>query len=359
MLRSSKGKLLFKSEALLEEFIWLHLQPLLNLEPVKRQYFINKQNRSDILGVNSEGRLAILELKKGEGKASIDQLLRYQDFFRKESHQDPNFERVDFSKKFLLIAIASHFNSSTIDYAQKMIPDCLLLTHEVKQYDNGEYFLVLKKLDNRILSKIPIEIIEDSLFESLPSFIQGYLLDKPEIRERVLKITQKILSYNSEIKIEEKVNYIGRTNKKILFTKFNSKQKILTNKTCAGFNYFPEENMGAGKLQLYVCLPTVEFKPRQAKWIKGVDEIDIQTEDFVHVTQLLDFNTILHLECGFQLKYPFQITGINEIFDNFQDYYINYRKYMKSRQKLRPVDASDFTSVDSIIQMALEDWSVR
>jgi hypothetical protein len=32
---------------------------------------------------------------------------------------------------------------------------------------------------------------------------------------------------------------------------------------------------------------------------------------------------------------------------------------MKSRQKLRPVDASDFTSVDSIIKMALEDWSVR
>lgn len=219
--------------------------------------------------------------------------------------------------------------------------------------------MVLKKLDNRILSRISIEIIEDSLFESLPSFIQGYLLDKPQIRERVLKIIQKILSYNSEIKIEEKVNYTGRTYKEILFTKFDSKKQILTNKTCAGFNYFPEENIRSGKLQLYICLPTVAFQPRQAKWIKGVDAIDIQTEDFVHVTQLLDFNTILHLEGGFQLKYPFQVTGINEIFDNFQDYYINYRKYMKSRQKLRPVDASDFTSVDSIIQMALEDWSVR
>lgn len=107
MLRQSRGKFFLKSEALLEEFIWLHLKPLLNLDPVKRQCVINKQNRSDILGVNAEGRLAILELKKGGGKASIDQLLRYAEFLRQEYPQGSHFEQIDFSQKFLLIAIAA------------------------------------------------------------------------------------------------------------------------------------------------------------------------------------------------------------------------------------------------------------
>lgn len=350
MLRQSKGKFLLKSEALLEEFIWLHLKPLLNLDPIKKQYFINKQNRSDILGVNPEGKLAILELKKGEGKTSIDQLLRYQDFFRKESHQDPNFERVDFSKKFLLIAIASHFNSSTIDYARKMIPDCLLLTHEVKEYDNGEYFLVLKKLDNRILSKISIEIIEDSLFESLPSFIQGYLLDKPQIRERVLLIIQKILSYSPDLSLETQYN---SSSKEMFFAKFNKKGELLTDKTCVSFIYHSEEKY----LKIYVYFPTLF--PRLYKNIKTVTTIRIYTDDYINVEKIEDFYTRCYRDDPCYLNYPLRTTEINEVYKSFQDYYINYRKYMKSCQKLRPVDASDFTSVDSIIQMALEDWSVR
>jgi hypothetical protein len=32
---------------------------------------------------------------------------------------------------------------------------------------------------------------------------------------------------------------------------------------------------------------------------------------------------------------------------------------MKSRQQLRPVSHCDFTSVEGMVQMALEDWSVR
>ena len=49
MLRQSQGKYFFKSEALLEEFIWLHLESLLNIRRIKKQHIINKENRSDIL----------------------------------------------------------------------------------------------------------------------------------------------------------------------------------------------------------------------------------------------------------------------------------------------------------------------
>lgn len=48
-----------------------------------------------------------------------------------------------------------------------------------------------------------------------------------------------------------------------------------------------------------------------------------------------------------------------QTFDNFEDYYIHYRQHMKSRQKLTPVSRVDFTSVDQVLRMALEDWSVR
>lgn len=74
MLRHYKGNFLLKSESLLEEFTWLYLGALLNLEPVKKQHIINKENRSDILGVTPFGQLAILELKNGAGKTAIDQL---------------------------------------------------------------------------------------------------------------------------------------------------------------------------------------------------------------------------------------------------------------------------------------------
>ena len=103
MLRQFKGKFLFKSESLLEEFTWLYLDDLLNLYPVKKQHIINNQNRSDILGVNRQGQLAILELKKGGGRASIDQLIRYKDNLVDSRIRTTEFSKVDFNKDLILI----------------------------------------------------------------------------------------------------------------------------------------------------------------------------------------------------------------------------------------------------------------
>lgn len=68
MLRYSRGKILLQSESLLEEFIWLNLSKLLKIDPFKRQYSVNKQNRTDILGITQDRRLAIVELKKKVGQ---------------------------------------------------------------------------------------------------------------------------------------------------------------------------------------------------------------------------------------------------------------------------------------------------
>ena len=109
-------------------------------------------------------------------------------------------------------------------------------------------------------------------------------------------------------------------------------------------------------------LPTVDFNPRKPVskcWTKQVAEIFLETENFVNVTDLWDFNTMLCRGSNFHLRYPLKTPEIDETFTSFEDYYINYRKYMKSRKKLRPITHEDFTTVEGMVQMALEDWSVR
>jgi hypothetical protein len=360
MLRQSQGKLLFKSEALLEEFTWLHLESLLNISRIKKQYIINKENRSDILGVNNVGQLVILELKKGGGKGCIDQLVRYKNYLTIERPRIQEFSKVDFNQEFLTIAVASSFSAATKAYAESKLPNCLLLTYQVIKNSNNEYFLIFKTIENHTFSKVKIEIIEDSLFDSLPSFMQGYLLDKPEIRARFLSIIQMILSYSSDIKFDTYINYSDEgVMKRLEFAKYNRQGQVLNNKICADFTYrygvnFPNENIG-----LTVYLATVNVNPRNYQWTKTVDGIYVETDDFVNVTELRDSNSLWSQRTGLPLRYPLRTPEIDETFNSFEDYYTNYRKYMKSRQQLRPVTHSDFTSVEGMVQMALEDWSVR
>jgi hypothetical protein len=284
MLRQSKGKFLFKSEALLEEFIWLHLESLLNIGRIKKQHIINKENRSDILAVNSLGQLVILELKKGGGKGCIDQLVRYKKHLMDEQPKAKEFLGVDFSKEFLTIAIASSFSASTKAYAESKLQNCLLLTYEVKKTSDDKYYLILKN-GNAVFPQVKIEIIEDSLFDSLPSFIQGYFLDKPDIRKRVLSIIQKILSYSSDIRFHSYTRYLDNVTKTVEFAKYNRQGEILNNKICADFTYsygtkFPNE-----KLSLIVYLPTVEVNIRSYKRTRRVDGIYVDSDDFVNVTE--------------------------------------------------------------------------
>lgn len=360
MLSQSKGKFLFKSESLLEEFTWLHLGDLLNIYPVKRQHIIDNQNRSDILGVNSQGQLAILELKKGGGKASIDQLIRYRYNLINSRIQTTEFSKVDFNKDLILIAVASHFSASTKNYAENNFPECLLLTYEVKQTLNGEYFLIFRHLNSTVFSQVKIEVVEDSLFDSLPSFMQGYLLSKPELRENILTIIQAIQSYSSELRFFSYTHYRSESvSKQLAFTKYNKKGEILNNKSCVSFDYFYGGNFPKGELFLEVYLPTVEINVRTYNRTKNVDGIFVKTNDFVNVTELHDQNSGASKAFGLPLAYPLKTPEIDETFYSFEDYYTNYRKYMKSRQKLKPVNHSDFTSVEGMVQMALEDWSVR
>ena len=361
MLRQFRGKFILKSELLLEELVWLNLSKLLQINPLKRQYTVNSQNRTDILGLTQEQRLAIIELKKKGGKGSIDQLIRYRDNVLKYSSQSSVLSKVDFERDFVLIAIAGHFSLQAREYANSKLPEALLLTYEIQKAQNNEYSLILRNHNNKIYSRVKIDIIEDSLFDSLPSFLQGYLIDNPQHRTPIISIIKQILSFSSDIKFET-YNYYdsnGNIQKNLLFAKYNQKNEILNNKICAEFSYSYSSSNKINRLYLSVYLPTINLNLRNIKRHKLIDGVVIDSDDFIHVNELRDNNTVISKIGKIPIRYPLKTSEIDEIYSSFEDYYINYRKYMKSRKSLRPIDRSDFALVEKVVQMTLEDWSAR
>ena len=361
MLRQFKDKYLLKSESLLEELIWLNIIKLLKINPFIRQYVVNKQNRTDILGISQEDRLAIIELKKGNGWGAIDQLIRYRKNILKYSSQSSEFSEVDFKQDFILIAIAGYFTQQEQDYAKNTLPSALLFTYEIQKAQNNKYSLILKNLDNKILSKVEIDVVEDSLFDSLPSFLQRYLIDNVRHRAPILSIIKQILSYSPDLKFETRSSYSnGNFQKYLTFAKYNKNNKILNNKICAEFSYYYSLNNTINGLFISVYLPTIiQVGVRNNKKRKTIDSILIDTDDFIHVNKLRDNNTVLSKIRQINVLYPLKTTGIDKAYSTFEDYYINYRKHMKFRKALRPIDHSDFALVKNIIQITLEDWAVR
>lgn len=221
MLRQFRGKLLLKSELLLEEFIWFNLSELLKINPFKRQYAINNKNRTDILGITHDQRLAIIELKKQGGKESIDQLIRYRENILKDSLRSSILSEVNFNKDFVLIAIAGYFSKQAQEYAMNILPEALLLSYEIQKTQKNEYLLILRTQNHKIYSQVSIDIIEDSLFESLPSFLQGYLIDNIQERFPIISIIEQILDFSNDIKFETSTSYNsdGNIRKYLLFAK--------------------------------------------------------------------------------------------------------------------------------------------
>lgn len=362
MIKFHKGEFLFKSEALLEEFIWLHLPQLLDLNPVAKQYFINEKNRSDILAVDAQNRLAIIELKNSGGKASLDQLLRYKKALMRHPPDGEEFAQVDWKQPFSLISIAADFSTPAKEYAARHLPNSLLLQYEIDRAKDNRYYLILRDLQGKVYRKQDIEVVEDSLFDSLPPFFQAYLLTQPEIKDRILEIIQRILDYHPSLQFESEVNHYSHS-KDLNFGKFNKQGQMMEKKTCAFFRYDLRPKHEEPRLSLAVWLPTMWIIPKRAnlrnkKFQRGriLGGVSIQTDDFYHVNKLTDSNMWMSDVCNIELRYPF---NDEQIYNTFEDYYINYRKQMKSRQKLRPLTHDDFKSVDSVIEMALEDWSVR
>ena len=105
-LRRTSGGWEFSSEQALENFVWEHLEALLQLLPFQRQYAVRGEI-CDILARTTDHQLVIIELKNTEDRYLVPQLTRYYANLL-EAH--PFAESIDYQHPIRLIAIAPSFH---------------------------------------------------------------------------------------------------------------------------------------------------------------------------------------------------------------------------------------------------------
>lgn len=108
MFKKTGGRVEFKSESDLENFIIIHLEELLGLRAIAKQYRVNGEI-CDVLAVDSNQNLSIIELKNAEDRYVVQQLTRY---YHNLKVVKPEIEgnRHYYSKPIQLIAIAPSFH---------------------------------------------------------------------------------------------------------------------------------------------------------------------------------------------------------------------------------------------------------
>lgn len=96
----------FASEQALEDFVWNHLEDLLQVSPFRRQLAVMGEI-CDILALTTERQLVIIELKNAEYRHVVQQLTRYYSNLLSER---PFSDSIDYEKPVRLIAIAPSFH---------------------------------------------------------------------------------------------------------------------------------------------------------------------------------------------------------------------------------------------------------
>jgi Endonuclease NucS len=110
MLNKVGDKVEFKSESELEKFVYGHLDELLALQPIAKQYRISS-DICDILAVDDRQRLSIIELKNVEDRYIVQQLTRYYESLVQEK---PFSDLVNYENDIRLIAITPSFHQHNL-----------------------------------------------------------------------------------------------------------------------------------------------------------------------------------------------------------------------------------------------------
>ncbi|GGA42673.1 endonuclease NucS domain-containing protein [Okeania sp. KiyG1] len=188
----------FASEEILEDFLYEHLDILLGLKVLDRQYIVNSQ-RCDILAVDNQEKLVVLELKNVEDRGIVQQLTRYYDALLDEK---PFSDKVDYRQPVRLVAITPSFHRDNFTDRKYHTLDFQFLEFSVIQ-DGDNFYFCLKDIDNGEISKaiIPYQELENDL--DLPTPPTALLkvvnnLDAQQ-QEEVSRIRKKILGFDSRM----------------------------------------------------------------------------------------------------------------------------------------------------------------
>lgn len=188
----------FVSEEALEDFVEAHLESLLGLTLIKRQYTVNEQ-RCDIIAVDDNKSLAVLELKNGEDRYIVQQLTRY---YHALLESKPFADQVNYDRPVRLVAIAPSFHRDS--FTDRKYNHLLLEFLEFAIVpDRDNLYLHLKDVDTGHTSQVKITYQERESTENIPSPPKALLklLSKCELiqQQEILKIRHKLLSFDKRM----------------------------------------------------------------------------------------------------------------------------------------------------------------
>lgn len=188
----------FESETVLEDFVWVNLQQLLGLTPLKRQYRVSGQI-CDIVAVDENKRLVVLELKNGEDRYIVQQLTRYYDALLEEKAFNAE---IDYSQPVRLVAIAPNFHKDNLTDKKYHKLFLEFLQFKIVQ-TSKKFYLQLEDIDSGKVSKVNISYKTTDNTEDIsspPPALQK-LLNRctPEQIKVILSIRNQILSFDKRI----------------------------------------------------------------------------------------------------------------------------------------------------------------
>jgi RecB family endonuclease NucS len=187
----------FETEEALENFLFTHLDEILGWTVIKRQYIVNGQ-RCDLLATDKTGRLVVIELKNVEDRGIVQQLTRYYHALLEEK---PFSDRIDYEQPVNLVAIAPSFHRDNLTDRKYHQLEFEFFQFSIVQEDH-KFYLILKDIDSDKTSQIKIfyEDARESNLPCQPQRLRKFMTDfPPSKKETILRIREKILSFDSSI----------------------------------------------------------------------------------------------------------------------------------------------------------------
>jgi hypothetical protein len=185
IIKKKDGGFQFKSETELENFVYIHLDKLLNLSPIARQYRIGTEI-CDVLATDDRKRLTIIELKNAEDRYIVQQLTRY---YHGLIERKPKLDGIDYKKSVKLIAIAPSFHvHNFVDKIYNKL-DLEFFTFELTvNKSTGDIFLELTNVETK----------------------EKYTEQIPDVKRR--KVAKGLEAVEVEINYDEMIDYYMRLN---------------------------------------------------------------------------------------------------------------------------------------------------
>ena len=200
----------FKREQALEQVVADHLDALLSLTLLQRQYLC-RGDICDLVAVDQAQQLVIIELKNVEDRYIVQQLTRYYDSLMAEK---PWATQIDYTQPARLIAVAPSFHRHN-EVDRKYNHLCLefFTFHVVQQKE--QFWLHLRSVDTEQGTAIPLSYTEVTApqMDDLPKPPQR-LLDALgamplETQQRILDLRARILGFDARIQEIETPRSIG------------------------------------------------------------------------------------------------------------------------------------------------------